>query len=89
MNAIIQNIIKTSPVSIDDNYKTRLKERFEVLINRRDKLSVCANRGSIEYENGMAARFYPNIHYRKDFKRLGRMIAEINKELNQITRIIY
>lgn len=88
MNGIIKNIIKTAPIEIDDNYEIRLRQRAEVLNKRRDKLIICNSRGSIEFENGIAVRFFPFVMYRKDFKRLDRMIKEINKELREIGKYL-
>lgn len=82
---LVENIIKTAPISIDDNYKLRLEKRLKVLCVRREKLNLCRCCGFIEYDNSMAVRFYPAIKYRKDFKRLNKMISEIDKE----TRLIY
>jgi hypothetical protein len=42
----------------------------------------------IEYSNDIAAKFYPNIHYRKDFPRLDRMIKTIDAELKQISKYL-
>lgn len=84
--SIVQTIVRNSPISIEDNYKLRLKARCEILNMRREKLNMCRCRGHIEYENGMAAIFYPNIQYRKDFKRLDRMIKAIDVELREINK---
>lgn len=90
MIPLIQNIINTAPISFDDNYKIRLKNRLDILNKRRDKLNTCRCRGSVEYDSkGKAVRFYPAIHYRKDFKRLHKMIAQIDKEINEIWNIIH
>lgn len=85
---LVEKIVKTAPIEIDDNYKLRLQARCRILNMRREKLCMCNCRGQIEYENGMAARFYPNVHYRKDFPRLSRMIKEIDKELREINKYL-
>lgn len=88
MSSIVENIIKNSPVSIDDNYKIRLKTRQTLLVNRREMLISASIPGVVEYENGMAARFYPNVNYsRSDIVRMKRMISVINKELDEIGRV--
>jgi hypothetical protein len=88
MHGLVNHIIKTSPVTWDDNYKTRLRQRHDLLIRRRERLQALTNRGWVEYENGMAARFFPNIYLtRKDALRGGKMIAEINKQLTAIESI--
>lgn len=85
---LIETIIKDAPICIDDNYKIRLQKRCEVLNTRREKLNMCRCRGHIEYENGMAARFLPNTHYREYFPRLNRMIQVIDAELRQINKYL-
>jgi hypothetical protein len=43
---LVEKIIKSSPLSIDDNYKIRLKGRREILNMRREKLNMCRCRGT-------------------------------------------
>lgn len=88
MNTIVQNIINTAPVSIDDNYKIRLHKRADQLLKRLEIIRAYSNPGFVEYENGMAVRFFPNVYLTEETaKRCGRLRGEIRKELNEIQKL--
>ena len=66
----------------NNNPRIDIERRIKQLEARVKFLLPFRSLGSISYESGIAARFYPSIRPRKQFDKAGRLLKATHKELN-------
>lgn len=69
-------------MTLTDNPRVDIEKRIKQLYRRMHFVLVWRGLGSIDYENGVAARFYPSLMPRKKREQAGRMLRVIHKEIN-------